>query len=78
MADRPKKIVVDCSTGESSLVELTDEEITERDTQASRLAADEQAQNDIKAQREASKASAISKLTALGLTEEEALAISGS
>lgn len=77
MADRPTKLVVDCATGESTLVELTDEEIAEREAQAAQMALDEQARAEAQAQKEADKASALAKLTALGLTEAEALALAG-
>ena len=35
MADpRPTKVIVDCATGEQTVMELTDEEIAERDALA--------------------------------------------
>jgi DNA-binding transcriptional regulator YhcF (GntR family) len=77
MADRPTKLIVDCSTGERTLVELTDEEIAERELMAQEAEARRQAeQAEAQAKAEAT-ASAISKLTALGLTEDEALALVG-
>jgi DNA-binding transcriptional regulator YhcF (GntR family) len=68
---KPTKIVVNCTTGEQTIEELTDEEIAQmeidRATHAA-LQAEREAQEQAKAE---SKASAISKLTALGLTEDE-------
>ena len=71
----PTKIVVDCSTGESTEVELTAEEIAQREAdaaqaEAERLAAEAEAQ--AKAQ---AKANAEAKLAALGLTAEEITAL---
>jgi hypothetical protein len=75
MTDTPTKVIVDCATGESTIVPLTAEELAQREAdrlayeaeQAERLAA-EQA-------KEAAKASANAKLTALGLTADEIAAI---
>ena len=41
MTDRPTKLIVDCSTGERTVVELTDEEIAEREAMAAQAAQDE-------------------------------------
>ena len=76
MTETLTKIVVDCSTGESTVVPLTDEEIAQREidrvayesAEAERLAAEEAAA--------AAKASAEAKLAALGLTPEEIAALS--
>jgi hypothetical protein len=69
------KIVVDCSTGETTIVPLTEEELAQREidrlaweaAEAERLAAE--------GEQEALKASANAKLAALGLTEDEIAAI---
>ena len=78
--DTPVKIVVDLSKpkGErESIIPLTAEEIAEREAQAL-IAAEEQAQREAEEQAKAdAKASAIAKLTGLGLSEEEALALVG-
>lgn len=77
MTDRPTKLVVDCTTGESSIVPLTDEEIAANELAAERLAAEKAAE---KAKQEAiaeAKASALAKLLELGLTEDEAKVIAG-
>jgi hypothetical protein len=75
MTDTPMKVIVDCSTGESTTVPLTTEELAQRETdrlaweaqEATRLAAEEA--------KEAAKASANAKLAALGLTADEIAAI---
>jgi hypothetical protein len=71
------KLVVDCSTGEATEVPLTAEELAQRETdrlayeaqEATRLAAEEA--------KAVAQASAISKLTALGLTSDEIAALKG-
>ncbi len=75
MATKPTKVIVDCSTGVSTEIELTDDEIAELQANseahnARRLL--EQAEAQAKAE---AKASALAKLEALGLTEEEANAL---
>ncbi len=73
----PTKLVVDCSTGITTEVELTAEEVAEREArQAEYLALKEQELLAAQA-KAAAKASALVKLAALGLTEEEAAAIAG-
>lgn len=77
MAETPTKLVVDCATGEQTIVPLTAEEIAEREAVAAQLEA-ERAEREAAAEAQAeAKASALAKLTALGLTEEEAKAIAG-
>ena len=77
MADRPTKLIVDCSTGERSIVELTDEEIAEREEMAAQAEADRLAQEQAAAELQAQKQSAQEKLKALGLTDLEIAAITG-
>lgn len=69
------KVIIDCSTGETTVVPLTAEEIAELEAtaaqaEAERLAAEAAAQ----AKAEA-KAAAEAKLVALGLTLEEITAL---
>ena len=70
----PTKLIVDCSTGETTEVELTAEEIAEREAMAAEYAAQ-------KAQEEADKATKSQKrlelLDRLGITEEEAQILLG-
>ena len=68
---RPTKLVVNCTTGEQSVVELTDEEIAQREADALAFAEQQAARQAEEAAKEAAKASAKLKLAALGLTEEE-------
>jgi hypothetical protein len=75
MTETPTKVIVDCSTGESTIVPLTPEELEQRELdrlaweaqEAERLAAEQ-------AKAEA-QASAVAKLEALGLTAEEIAAL---
>ena len=69
------KIVVNCETGVSEEVELTAEELAEMEVVKAQLLAEEETRaTELAAQVEA-KASAESKLTALGLTAEEIAAL---
>lgn len=77
MANEPIDITPADSVVPVYLIELTEEEIAEREAAAAEAAqqeADRLAEIEAK---EAAKASAIAKLAALGLTEEEAAAIAG-
>lgn len=75
MTDRPTKLIVNCTTGEQTVVELSDEEIAEREAMALRAEQDRLAREaEVTAKAEA-KASAQAKLTALGLTEAEIAAL---
>lgn len=73
----PTKVIVDCSTGESTIVPLTEEELAQREAdrlaweaaEAERLAAEEA--------KATAQASAILKLEELGLTAEEIAALKG-
>jgi hypothetical protein len=71
----PHKVIVDCSTGETTEVELTAEEIADQESAA--IAAEEAGAEKaaLEAAHEASKLSAINKLKALGLTSDEAKAL---
>ena len=77
MSDTLTKVVVDCLTGASEIVELTAEEIAQREAD---IAAElvREAERAAQAQAKANiKASALAKLAELGLTEDEAKAIAG-
>jgi regulator of protease activity HflC (stomatin/prohibitin superfamily) len=77
MANTPTKLVIDCSTGERKEIPLSAEEIAECEAMAAQAEAEEQARLEAQAQREADRVSAIAKLTALGLTEDEATVLVG-
>lgn len=69
----PTKIVVDCSTGEQTVVPLTAEEIAQREADAAAFAAQKAAEEEAAAAKAALKASAKAKLIAgEPLTAEEA------
>tara|TARA_Y100000401_G_scaffold2737_1_gene1955 strand:- start:81 stop:305 length:225 start_codon:yes stop_codon:yes gene_type:complete len=71
----PTKTVVDCSTGITTEVELTAEEVA--DIEAMRQAAEEQqaAADAAAAQKAADRASGNAKLVELGLTDDEIAAL---
>lgn len=69
------KLIVDCSTGITTEVELTAEEVAQREADAAAWV-EAQAQREAEiAAKAAAKASAESKLAALGLTSEEVAAL---
>jgi hypothetical protein len=71
----PTKLIVDCSTGVTTEVELTNEEIAQKEADAAAYAI-EQAERDAAAvAKAAAKASAEAKLAALGLTADEIAAL---
>jgi hypothetical protein len=71
MADT--KVIVNCATGETSIVELTAQEIAERDQMAAQAAEDQAAREAAAEALAALKASAKAKLVAgTPLTTEEA------
>lgn len=63
------KVIVDCSTGETTVVPLTDEEIAELEAAATKAEADRVAAEEAAAAKAAERAAILAKL---GLTEEEA------
>ena len=71
----PTRIEINCTTGEESIIELTDAEVTQME--ADRVAAEaRKAEEDAAAQAAVdAKASAQAKLTALGLTADEIAAL---
>jgi hypothetical protein len=75
MSEELTKVVIDCSTGEEQILPLTPEEITE--LEFNRISWEEQ-RLQLQAEAEAKEAArqgGIAKLLALGLTEEEANAL---
>jgi ATPase subunit of ABC transporter with duplicated ATPase domains len=69
------KLVVDCSTGITTEVELTAEEVAQREVDAAAWAEVEEAREAAEAAKASAKASAESKLKALGLTDAEISAL---
>jgi hypothetical protein len=70
----PTKLIVDCSTGVTTEVELTAEEIAQREADAAAFA-EAKAKEEAEAQAKAEARAAI--LERLGLTEDEAKVLLG-
>jgi len=75
MTDTPIKLVVDCTTGETTQVPLTAEELAQRETDRLAWEAQEAARLAAEAEQDALRESANAKLAALGLTPDEIAAI---
>jgi hypothetical protein len=75
MTDTPTKVIVDCSTGESTIVPLTAEELAQRETDRLAYEAQEAERLAAEAAKATAQASAVAKLTALGLTADEIAAL---
>lgn len=75
MTEVLQKIVVDCSTGEQTIVPLTAEEIAQREIDAQAYAAQQAIQEAEEAAKATAKASAEAKLKALGLSDAEIAAL---
>ena len=73
---RPTRLEVNCETGEQTIVELTDEEIAQREADAAAAAQAEAERIAAEEAKAAVKAAAEAKLAALGLTAEEIAALS--
>jgi hypothetical protein len=71
----PTKIIVDCSTGVTTEVELTAEEIAQRETDAAAYAVEQAAKEAAATAKAAAKASGEAKLAALGLSADEIAAL---
>jgi len=72
---RPTKLIVNCETGEETILELTDAEIAELETLRTQAEEREAAENAALLAKAEAKASAEAKLAALGLTPEEIAAL---
>ena len=71
----PTKVIVDCSTGVTTEVELTDAEVAQREADAAAYAVEQAAREAAEAAKAAAKASGEAKLAALGLTADEIAAL---
>jgi len=71
----PTKIIVDCSTGVTTEIELTDAEVAQRETDAAAYAIEQAARDAAATAKATAKASAEAKLAKLGLTAEEIAAL---
>jgi hypothetical protein len=75
MTDTPTKVIVDCATGESTTVPLTEAELEQREIDQLAYEAEEAERKAAEEEKENLKASANAKLLALGLTEAEVNAL---
>jgi len=73
----PTKILIDCSTGTQTEVELTAEEIATSEARATRIAEERTAMEAAEAETAANKASGQAKLADLGLSADEITALVG-
>ncbi len=71
-----EKVIVDCSTGEQTIVPLTAEEIAQREADAAAFVAAQAEREAEAAAVQAAKEAAHAKLAALGLTADEIAALS--
>jgi hypothetical protein len=71
------KLVIDCSTGVATEVELNEEELVQRETDRKAFEKAEKVRKAAEAEQAALQASANAKLEALGLTPEEIAALKG-
>ncbi len=69
------KLIVDCTTGEQTIVPLTEEELAEREAMRIQAEADQAQREAEELAKAEAKASAQAKLAALGLTEAEIAAL---
>jgi hypothetical protein len=65
------KLVVNCATGAVEEIELTAQELAQRDQDAAAYAEQKEIEDAAKAQAEADKEAGKAKLAALGLTDAE-------
>jgi hypothetical protein len=77
MSEVITKLVIDCETGEQTVVPLTAEELAERELMQLQAIAEQEQREADAAVTAAAKASAISKLAALGLSDTEISALLG-
>jgi hypothetical protein len=75
MTDTPSKVIVNCATGKSTTVPLTEAELEQREIDRLAWEAQEAERKAAEEEKENLKASANAKLLALGLTEAEVNAL---
>ena len=75
MSDVPKKLVVDLATGTQQYIDLTPEEIAQREVDAQAAAIEKAERDATEATKADAKLSAQAKLQALGLSGDEITAI---
>lgn len=77
MSEVVTKVVVDCATGNVEYVPLTADEIAEREALAAKAEQERLEREQVQAQKLVDKQSAIEKLAALGLSDNEISALVG-
>ncbi len=75
--EKKYKLIVNCETGEQTSVEFTPEEYAQAELDAQAYATAQAEREAAEAEAAATKASAVAKLSALGLTEAEVTALIG-
>jgi len=75
MAEKPTKLIVDCSTGTQTALALSDEEIAQLEADRAAAEAQRAEQEAAESAKVAKRQSAADKLRALGLEEEEVAAL---
>ena len=75
MSEKLTKVVVNCATGVAEIIELTPQEISQRDQDAAAAAEERYIREAADLAKAVAKAAAQAKLVALGLTEEEIAAL---
>ena len=69
------KVIVDCATGESTTVPLTEAELAQRETDRLAYEAEQAELKAVEKAKAQAEASAVAKLQALGLTANEIAAL---
>lgn len=77
MTDTPVKVVVDCESGLTAVIPLSEEEIAQRDADAQAALEAQAVREAEEAAKAAAQESAKAKLAALGLSDEEVAALLG-
>jgi DNA-binding CsgD family transcriptional regulator len=72
---KPTRLEVNCETGAQTVIELTDEEIAQLETDRANAEADRLAREAEAEAKATARASALAKLSALGLSPEEIAAL---
>lgn len=72
---KPTRLEVNCETGEQTVIELTDEEIAQLETDQANAEADRLAREAEAEAKATARASALAKLAALGLSADEIAAL---
>ena len=75
MSEKLTKVVVNCATGVAEVIELTAQEIAQRDQDAAAAAEERSIREAQEMAKDVAKAAAEAKLAALGLTAEEIAAL---